>query len=467
MSDKLIILHSNDIHGRIEGLARIATVVQQIRDENLDASVLYFDAGDCEDTSVRLSSLTKGSAMYRLLKVAGCDAGAVGNGSILRYGYQVLQDHARAAEFPILLANLRLKGGSPPLGVETRHMINANDAVIGLVGVTAQLSQYETFFGLERPSTRHTVRNLAASLSQDSADLVILISHLGLQQDMELAAKLQDVVDIIIGAHSHDLLPDGKQIGNVLIAQAGEYAEHLGRIDLHWNDRDELVIDKASVIPVPEHTSPAPVVLGEVKQIEAELEAHLSAVIAELATDFDYAVDRECKMGNLMADALRHYMNSDIGLVVVGQAFDRGFSAGSLKRLDLYDASDSSANPGFVTLTGEQLHAVVKKGLDQEFAQDRPRGLRGRVRGLMHVSGVSVRDGKLYVGDQPMQMDQTYQVAASDFELEPVFGYVQEEWNVQPTYEVPTIIREVLEDYLQQHNVSLDVDTDRINGTLA
>ncbi|MCI0713093.1 MAG: bifunctional metallophosphatase/5'-nucleotidase [Chloroflexi bacterium] len=465
--DKLIILHTNDIHGRIDGLARVATLVQQIRDENPEAAVLYFDAGDVEETSVRLSSLTKGTAMYRLLKVAGCDAGAVGNGSVLRYGYQVLQDHAGAAGFPVLLANLRLENGNPPLGVETRHVMNANRTVIGLVGVTAQMSQYNSFFGLELPSTRHTVRNLAASLSQDGVDLVILISHLGLQEDMELAAKLQDVVNIIIGAHSHDLLPEGNQVGNVLITQAGEYAGHLGRIDLHWNDNEELVIEKASVIPVPEDTPPSQAVLDEVKKIEAEIEAHLSEILTELATDFDYALDCECKMGNLMADALRHYVKGEIGLVVVGQAFDKGLSAGSIKRLDLYDASDSSANPGIATLTGEQLYAVIKKGLDQEFAKESSRGLRGRFRGLIHLSGAIVRDGKLYVDDEPLQTDRTYRVAASDFEFESLFGYVQAEWNIQPEYKVPTIIREALEEYLKQCDTPIDVTTDRVEESLA
>ncbi len=69
----LIILHTNDIHGRVEGLARIATLVEQIRIENPAIPVLYFDTGDIEENSIRLSNLTKGVAMYRLLNAAGCD----------------------------------------------------------------------------------------------------------------------------------------------------------------------------------------------------------------------------------------------------------------------------------------------------------------------------------------------------------------------------------------------------------
>jgi 2',3'-cyclic-nucleotide 2'-phosphodiesterase (5'-nucleotidase family) len=54
-----IILHANDIHGRVEGLARIATLVEQIRAKNPDVPVLFFDAGDIEETSSRLSNLTR------------------------------------------------------------------------------------------------------------------------------------------------------------------------------------------------------------------------------------------------------------------------------------------------------------------------------------------------------------------------------------------------------------------------
>ncbi len=44
----LTILHTNDTHGRIEGFARIATLAEQIRAENADMPVLYFDGGDID-----------------------------------------------------------------------------------------------------------------------------------------------------------------------------------------------------------------------------------------------------------------------------------------------------------------------------------------------------------------------------------------------------------------------------------
>ncbi|HRC76055.1 MAG TPA: hypothetical protein PLO33_10275, partial [Kouleothrix sp.] len=66
----ITILHTNDIHARIEGLARIATLVARVRAGQPGTPALFFDAGDSEDTAVRLSNLTKGVAMHRLLSAA-------------------------------------------------------------------------------------------------------------------------------------------------------------------------------------------------------------------------------------------------------------------------------------------------------------------------------------------------------------------------------------------------------------
>jgi len=62
---RLTILHTNDIHGRVDGLARVATLVETACRESTHP-VLYMDAGDVEETTNRLSNITKGVAMHRL-----------------------------------------------------------------------------------------------------------------------------------------------------------------------------------------------------------------------------------------------------------------------------------------------------------------------------------------------------------------------------------------------------------------
>jgi len=103
---RLTILHTNDIHGRQERIAQIATIVERER-AAADHRLLYMDAGDVEETENRLSNITKGTAMHRLMNHTGCAVATVGNACWLRYGPAVLAEHARAARYPLLLANLQ------------------------------------------------------------------------------------------------------------------------------------------------------------------------------------------------------------------------------------------------------------------------------------------------------------------------------------------------------------------------
>ena len=176
-------------------------------------------------------------------------------------------------------------------------------------------------------------------------------------------------------------------------------------------------------------------------------------MIGVLAQPLDFADDRECGVANLMADALRARMHADVAVVGAGQAFTGSLSAGPLPRLVLYDVCSSSANPGVAVLSGAQLQTMVDRGLDPAFAAERPHTLRGAARGLLHLSGAVVRQGQLLVEGQPVEPALSYRVAGSDWEFEHLGGYVDKDWQLDPAYDVPTILREALEEYLASHSL--------------
>ncbi|HEX6798704.1 MAG TPA: bifunctional UDP-sugar hydrolase/5'-nucleotidase [Ktedonobacterales bacterium] len=462
---RLVIFHLNDLHGRVEQLARAATVIERAR-EDLATPVLFFDAGDSEETSVRLSNLTKGVALHRLLSAAGCDAAAVGNAALPRYGPAVLADEAAVARYPLLLANVVLDDGEAILGTRPAALLPVRDMRLGLIGVTVDdPGIYDGYFGLRSLPLLPTIRELAAQLRQDGAQAIVLLSHLGLPADREAAGELQGVVDLIVGGHTHDLLPEGERVGTVAIAQAGQYGEHLGRIELLW-DGAGLHVERMGVLPLGPDIPPAPVVLEAIAAAEADVGAFMDEVIGELAAPLDFAEDRECGVGDLMADVVRERMGAEVGVVVVGQAFTAGLPGGALRRLALWEVCTSPANPALTTLTGEQLLALVRRGLDPDFARERPRILREQPRGLMHLSGAEVRDGRLLVGGEPVDPARRYCVAATDFELERYGGYAPAEWGLEMRLDVPTILREALEPYLALY-WPLTVPMGRIQGPLA
>ncbi len=447
----LIILHSNDIHGRIEGLARIATLVEQVQTEHPGTPVLYVDGGDIEETAEYISNVTRGVAMHRLLSVAGCQVATVGNGGILRYGPQLLEEYASAANYPLLLANLRTAEGAILLGTVAATILEAGSLHIGFIGLTAKFFDiYETFFGLRTLPELPLVRELASELRQQGASSVIFLSHLGLPDDRIVAEAVQDEIDLIIGAHTHDVLSEGEWVGKLPIAQAGMYAEYLGRVDMQW-DNAQLRVQRMSLIPVTEDIPQAERVLAEKHVIEQEMLPFLNEIVGELTESLDYATDRECGTANLVADMLRERMNADIGLITASIGINAPLPAGPLTRKMLWDACPSPANPGVVDITGAQLTALIMKGQDLEFAKDSPRAMRGMERGLMHLSGAVIRNSRILVHDQPIEPEHMYRVAASDWELDTYGGYTDPAWELHPTYDVPVIIREALEDYLQHH----------------
>jgi 2',3'-cyclic-nucleotide 2'-phosphodiesterase (5'-nucleotidase family) len=461
----IILLHTNDIHGRVEGLARVATLVARIRAEHPETPVLYLDAGDIEETTSRLSNLTKGAAMHRLLSRAGCDAATIGNGGPLRYGPEIIAEYAAAARYPLLLANLRTQDGAPLDGTHLRVTLDAGDLRLGVIGVTTDMNgEYERWFRLKALEVAPLVRELAAASEQDGADAVIVLSHLGLPDERALADEVQEIVPLIIGAHTHDLLPEGERVSDVTLAQAGQYAEHLGRIDLEW-DGERLTVERVSVLPVGEEIPMAQAVLDETRVIEGEVTTYLDGVVGELAAPLDFSEERECGVGNLAADMLRGRMDADLAVVGATQAFTGPLPAGPLHRATLWDVCSSSANPGVVAMSGERLLAVVRRGLDPAFMAEKPRSLRGLARGPLHLSGAEIRGGQLLVGGQPVDPVRDYRVAGTDWELEPYGWLVEAVWGLRAHYDMPVIVREALEEYLADAG-PVAVTLGRLDGPL-
>lgn len=388
--------------------------------------MLYVDSGDIEETTTRISSLTKGTAMHRLLSAAGCDVAAVGNAAWLRYGPQVVAEHAGVARYPLLWANLRPLPGAQPSALVGR---------VGFVGVTDPFRSFlESFdYGLEALDEVECVREAARSLREQGAELVVVLSHLGWEvpeariDDRRLAEALQGEVDLIVGAHSHHLLAAGELVGDVLVAQAGSHGGHLGRVEVAGG------MLSATMMEVPADTPPHPAVIAELEAAEAELGAHLDEVLTELPE----ALDHEAA-ARWLAAIYRERMDADVGLATPGASFDGGLPAGRLTRGALWEVCHSSGNPGVVVMSGEQLLHVLERGRSPEFARETPRTLRGQQRGILQVSG-----------PETIEPGRTYRVAGCDWELEPYGGMVEEAWTLEARYDYPTIVREAIEEYLR------------------
>jgi len=455
----LTVLHINDLHGRVSQLVRIATLVRQIRQE-VEAEggyCLFLDAGDSEDTTLLESSLTKGSAMEAILRGAGCEYVALGNAIPSRYGPQAIANLAKSFGRPLVCANMKDEHGQLVEGLESSSIATMGSLNIGLIGLTAPNDSYRTFFKLKMDQPEDILPALIAEVRAQGAKTVLLLSHLGSTVDQTLAEKIAGM-DVIIGAHDHKEIDPPLIVKDTIIAQAGDFGRFLGRLDLVIDpDTGKVLQHRGKLIPV---TTGIPLDPATEKSVEAEQErAHkmMNREIGILDETIELRDNGECAAGNLLADALlERVKDAQLSLVLSGH-WQEGLEAGILTQGRLFTAIRSTANPARVELTGGQLLSFLRLALRLENAARKLGPLRGRAVGMPHIAGacVSYSDElekiEVEIGGQPLDEGKTYIAASTDMEFADYINYLVIPFE-QMEFEVPTIMPEVLEEYIAKHS---------------
>lgn len=440
----LEILHWNDVHGRYERLARAAARARRIKEE-AGHPVLLFDGGDIEESSVRVSAFSYGAAGWAVLRAAGVDAAVVGNGGMLRYGPQRLTDYAAALGRPPLLGNFHLEGELPE-GVAATQVIDAGDLRVGVIGISVPLMDSYAVFGLTEVPLYTMVSDTAAQLRRDGANVVIVLSHCGLPQDTALASTLAGRVDLIVGGHTHSELPEGtRAFGGVPIVQAGNYAEHIGRVLIDV-DADRVTVRSMTLEPVDVDGAADQEVLDAIADQEAKVEDWLAEPVASLADVADYNPADGGGIARLLAAAIHGSQPADATLLYPAHC-DAGLPAGEITRGDVWAATSSPANVSRISVSGRRLRSMLQIGLSAENAHRTPRLFRGRELGRLVIVGASIADGEVLVGGRPLDDDATYRVTGTDVEVSSYGGLTPEN---SPDLEifVPQIMPELLEAYL-------------------
>jgi len=202
----LTILHTNDLHGRVDALARISTLAGAIRRRMAAEghSVLLWDAGDAEDRTFPESDVTKGAAMMALLKAAGYDLAALGNAVVFSYGPQVAEALTRAAAFPILACNLFYPNPEVLVaGPQASALLTVGGLRLGVVGLTAASELYH-IYGAVTPDPLPLVAREVEGLRAQGARFVALLSHLGTTGDVRLAEAVPGI-NLIVAGHDRTI----------------------------------------------------------------------------------------------------------------------------------------------------------------------------------------------------------------------------------------------------------------------
>lgn len=245
----LRILHTNDLHSQLKGhldkkkksvggYARLKTKLLELKAQQRQDGIetVLLDAGDFSEGSLYYAA-DAGEAVFRLMESLGYDAIALGNHDYLM-GATRLGEILKKVNLPLIATNMQLVSpSSQQLQNDIRpfRILERGEFRIGIVGPTTNDVFYKwRVKGDLKISPPIKVTNRLASELRSKTDVVIALSHLGVDKDKKLASKSINL-DLIIGGHSHTLLKKPILIKNkasreVPIVQTGEHGAYVGEI---------------------------------------------------------------------------------------------------------------------------------------------------------------------------------------------------------------------------------------------
>lgn len=209
-------------------MARRATKINEVR-KGSQHTVLLLDAGSTLFGEA-LATQSQGRVVVEAMNLMGYDAMTVGQMDLAQ-GVEVLLARAKEARFPILSANLVSTKDQqlllPPYTVLTRDGVR-----YGILGISEPKANNwpNVSQAVSVLDPVETVKKYLPEVRTQS-DVVILLSHLGLDEDKALAQAVPGM-DIIIGGRSRKLLGAPERVGQTVITQVGYDGEWLGRLDV-------------------------------------------------------------------------------------------------------------------------------------------------------------------------------------------------------------------------------------------
>jgi 5'-nucleotidase len=274
---KLTILHSNDVHSRIDpfpdddkkypgmgGMAQKAAIINAIRQQ--EENVLLLDCGDIFQGTPYFN-FYNGELEMKLMSEMQYDAATMGNHDF-DAGIEGFEKQLKHANFPFIVSNYDFTDTVLYNKTLTYKVFEKKDIRVGVFGLGIALKGLvpdSLYKGTIYHDPVTTAQNMSNILRYDEkCDLVICLSHLGYEYEKD-TAKISDVklckategIDVILGGHTHTFLQSPaiyKNAANrdVIINQVGWAGVWLGRIDIFlerkfgkkWHNASPVIVGK-------------------------------------------------------------------------------------------------------------------------------------------------------------------------------------------------------------------------------
>ncbi len=450
----------NDVHGKMTNMERIYNMTKEFDATPAAKIAPAFwnkNTGDVSKFKVASGDIILGAnyihnqVANKFLDWSGFIASALGNHELDVVEPGNLAKLLSDSKYKMLAANVEIKEGSPLVGKIQKSMVVEKDGEkYGLIGIAPEdmlervkmNNTLKDFSVKNDDETIKIVQDEVNKLQAQGINKIIVLSHEGTKKDQRLAQETSGI-DLIFGAHTHDLI-EGLQEGvnlftsksgePVILTQAGKDGENVGILNVDFDEHGVVKKAQNNVIKTKNYNRPL-FVKDSVEDIIGKPEI-IGKVKAAVAPPEQRLIENN-PHGNLIADAMRNELGTDIAILNAGNI--RGnFSEGTVDSRLISDITPFEDKMWIIGLSEKQIVDAINVGLKSlTKSSNKP--------GILLVSGLKYKANKqgelldlefIDKNNQVHKIDvknpdpnKKYTVAADDFFATGGDGYLESNKN--------------------------------------
>jgi 5'-nucleotidase/UDP-sugar diphosphatase len=331
---EMTVLTLSDLHGQLEpfvteeenktlkvgGIARIASAVKENKNSNPEKALL-FSSGDSLTGKYFLQF--DGEAIFSSVSLIGVNAATLGNHEF-DSGEKTLSNALKYCGFPIIQSNLETKDNSSLKDSFVPYkIVEKNNIKLGIIGLMTPdlpfISSAGSNIKVNSDLVESAINTLNTLKQNEKPDLIVALTHLGIEEDIKLAEKVPEI-DLICGGHSHNFMKKDEEIivshadgRKTLIIHSGARGEYLGKLDI-LVDRGNIISHAWGPVRITTEIEQDKKILGLIMAYKNQLPEKKVLTVLEKALDCrgETLRTKEAAAGNLTTDIIRKHFKTDL-----------------------------------------------------------------------------------------------------------------------------------------------------------
>lgn len=473
----LHIMHFNDVY-RITsqkfdsstpagGAPRFQTVLNHMKTKGI--APLVFASGDL--IGAGLFKELEGKDMTMAASRMGLHGTVLGNHD-LDYGLDIFKERVSDSSFPWYSANLLDASGAAFAGVKPWEIIEWHGKKIAVIGLINDWLKYCTKVEKGKNVLYRDYISVAKEFiswvkSQPiQPDLIVALTHMNLKHDLRLAQFVPEL-DLILGGHDHEFMHLTKN--GTPILKSGTNWQYATHVEVNFDSQGKPVI-RYKAIPISKDIIPSndfDDIIALHKEITTKDQTPIAFTSYALDGRSQVLRTRETNMSQLIGDALKNSLNTDLAFLFGGLIrSDKIFPPGPITKTDINSMLPfDTAYVASVDLTGKQVLEFLKYGLANigtgDFLQASGIELEFQI---TDNSNVKLDPRNIFINGEPFDQNKTYSVACYSVlanEIKEHFPNIKIK-RIQNTQGKNIILAELVIDYLSKQKV-LEYPEDKMN----